>query len=328
MINKYPYTDFHELNADWLLKNQKDLDSRVARHDTDIKTVNDRIDDLKEDLKDTNDSIGNVATRVDNLSGRVEINTAYIQQNKLDIDGNREDIDKNTEEIADLTTAISKLEPLVFQNAGSHNSIYRGKNLGSQVTDKQYAEIAAGTFNDLYLGDYWIFNDKKYVIVGFNYLDSSENHVAIVSDSLYTSQFNPSGTETGYLNSLIKISNLSTALDIVKNNFGESHILTHKIYANTTNAGTFGYQDTQVDLLSAYQISSKFYSSTLYSNNIIELPICHFDVKLFESNYNYWLREAFGQTITQANFYRASYKSISSQYVNITDNVRVIFGIK
>ena len=36
-----------------------------------------------------------------------------------------------------------------------HNSYYRGKNLGSNITEAQSAAIRAGTFEDLYLGDYW-----------------------------------------------------------------------------------------------------------------------------------------------------------------------------
>ena len=39
-------------------------------------------------------------------------------------------------------------------NAGFHNSIYRGKNLGTSVSSAQYAEISAGTFKDLFIGDY------------------------------------------------------------------------------------------------------------------------------------------------------------------------------
>ena len=42
-----------------------------------------------------------------------------------------------------------------YPNAGYHNSIYRGKYLGTSVTADQWAEIAAGTFSDLYIGDYW-----------------------------------------------------------------------------------------------------------------------------------------------------------------------------
>ena len=39
------------------------------------------------------------------------------------------------------------------RNAGFHNSVYRGKYLGSSVTAEQYAQISAGTFDDLFIGD-------------------------------------------------------------------------------------------------------------------------------------------------------------------------------
>lgn len=29
MFNTYPYTDFHELNADWILSKVKELDSKI-----------------------------------------------------------------------------------------------------------------------------------------------------------------------------------------------------------------------------------------------------------------------------------------------------------
>ena len=43
----------------------------------------------------------------------------------------------------------------IFPNAGSHNGIYRGNNLGSSVTEEQWNAIQSGTFEDLYIGDYW-----------------------------------------------------------------------------------------------------------------------------------------------------------------------------
>ena len=49
----------------------------------------------------------------------------------------------------------------VADNAGAHNAIYRGKNLGSAVTAAQWATIQAGTFKNLFIGDYWTINDVK-----------------------------------------------------------------------------------------------------------------------------------------------------------------------
>ncbi len=41
--------------------------------------------------------------------------------------------------------SAAKLDTLLYNNAGAHNSIYRGKNLGTSVTSAQYAAISAGT---------------------------------------------------------------------------------------------------------------------------------------------------------------------------------------
>ena len=57
-------------------------------------------------------------------------------------------------QVKNNTDAIdARLE--IQNNAGFHNSIYRGKNLGAYVTDEQWDAIKAGTFDDLFIGDYW-----------------------------------------------------------------------------------------------------------------------------------------------------------------------------
>lgn len=49
----------------------------------------------------------------------------------------------------------TRTEILTLHNAGTHNALYRGKNLGNVFTEAQSAAIRAGTFIDLYPGDYW-----------------------------------------------------------------------------------------------------------------------------------------------------------------------------
>ena len=53
--------------------------------------------------------------------------------------------------------------------AGSRNGIYRGKYLGDSYTADQKAAIAAGTFEDLYIGDYWTIDGVNYRIAAFDY---------------------------------------------------------------------------------------------------------------------------------------------------------------
>ena len=49
------------------------------------------------------------------------------------------------------------------------NGLYRGKFLGNSLTSAQSAAIQAGTFDDLYIGDYWTINGVNYRIAAFDY---------------------------------------------------------------------------------------------------------------------------------------------------------------
>ncbi len=56
----------------------------------------------------------------------------------------------------------AKIAPLTYSSAFAHNSIYRGKNLGSSVTAEQSAATSNGTFTDIYPGDYWLIQIPAY----------------------------------------------------------------------------------------------------------------------------------------------------------------------
>jgi len=69
-------------------------------------------------------------------------------------------------EISTLLTA------LVEKNAGAHNSIYRGKDITDLFYDGTLSkQIAAGTFDDIFIGDYIIgkTSGRKYLVADINY---------------------------------------------------------------------------------------------------------------------------------------------------------------
>ena len=122
-------------------------------------------------------------------------------------------------------------------NAGAHNAIYRGKFLGEAVTAEQYAAISAGTFEDLYIGDYWTIGDVNYRIAAFDYYWNTgstkclTHHVVLVPDTaLYTARMNATATtEGGYTGSEMYLQNLEEAKTIVKGAF-PNHIMSHQLY--------------------------------------------------------------------------------------------------
>jgi hypothetical protein len=77
----------------------------------------------------------------------------------------------------------------------NHNGGIRGNNLGSSFTAEQKAAIAAGTFDDIYVGDYWEINGRKYYIIdidyylGYGYPTLTTNHhVVVYPDDILSSQ--------------------------------------------------------------------------------------------------------------------------------------------
>ena len=139
----------------------------------------------------------------------------------------------------------TKVAPLLFNNAGAHNAIYRGKNLGTSVTAAQYAAISAGTFEDLYIGDYWVINGVNWRIAAFDYYlncgDTSctKHHVVIVPDTcLYDHVMNDTNITTGgYVGSKMYTEGLEQAKTTIKAAFS-GHVLSHRVYL--TNAVTDG----------------------------------------------------------------------------------------
>lgn len=74
------------------------------------------------------------------------------------------------------------------------NSIYRGNNLGANITNQVKTSIENNSFDNLFIGDYWEVNGIKFRIAHFNYFtpyamsDRSEytsninNHIIVVPD--------------------------------------------------------------------------------------------------------------------------------------------------
>lgn len=212
--------------------------------------------------------------------------------------------------------------PPVMENAGFHNSVYRGKYLGDAVTDAQWYEIYTGRFNDLYIGDYWTINYVDYVIAAFDYYyhtdyDFDENtayvhHITLVPRyTMYEYAMNDTDTTEGaYINSKMYTEGLEQAKATINAAFGEK-ILTHRNYfQNATSDGVASagsWYDSTVDLMTEQNVyGCKIYGNclngtTLPDNNTIDksqFPLFRFEPSLIVDNnkYWYWLRDVASAT--------------------------------
>lgn len=200
---------------------------------------------------------------------------------------------------------------MVYPNAGSHNTIYRGKNLGSVVTQAQYTTIANGTFDDLFIGDYWTINNINYRIAAFDYFYNTgdtlctKHHIVIVPDQcLYNAKMNDSNTtQGGYVGSTLYRSGLTSAKSMISSAF-TNHIMRHRMYfvnAVSNNIISGGaWFDSDIDLMSEQMVYGG--SIFMFTSNGATIPpnyrVDKSQLPLFQHNHSligngsaWWLRD-------------------------------------
>lgn len=242
----------------------------------------------------------------------------------------------------------AKIAPLLFNNAGAHNAIYRGKSLGSTVTTAQYASIKAGTFDNLYIGDYWTIGGVNYRIAAFDYyLNSGDtscttHHVVIVPDTcLYNAQMHNTSsggwesgaantTAGGYVGSDMYKSNLEQAKTTIKSAFS-GHVLKHRIYLTNAvaNGRAFGgaWCDSEVDLMCEQMVyGSGIFSPVSDGSNVptnyrvekSQLPLFQHEPSRICNRATWWLRDV----ITASNFAIVTGNGYANYY-NASDSIGV-----
>lgn len=205
----------------------------------------------------------------------------------------------------------AKIAPLLFNNAGAHNAIYRGKSLGSSVTSAQYSAISAGTFDDMYIGDYWTIGGVNYRIAAFDYYlncgDTSctKHHVVLVPDTcLYNHVMNDTNITTGaYVGSKMYTEGLEQAKTTIKAAFS-GHVLSKRIYlSNATangRASAGAWCDSEVDLMCEHMVygngvfSPVSDGTTIPNNYRVEksqLPLFQHEPSRICNRVSWWLRD-------------------------------------
>lgn len=142
----------------------------------------------------------------------------------------------------------------------NHCNVFRGKNLGGGVSSAQKAAIKNGSFDNLYIGDYWTINGVTWRIADMDYFlrcgdtDFTSHHLVIVPDTpLYTGKMNETHTtEGGYVGSLMYKSGLDQAKTAIAAAFGDL-VTTHRdILCNAASNGRQsggGWFDSTVELM-------------------------------------------------------------------------------
>ena len=213
--------------------------------------------------------------------------------------------------------AAASVLAILSNGAGAHNSIYRGKNLGTSVTAAQWAAIADGSFTDLYIGDYWVIGGVNWRIAAFDYYyktgDTSctTHHVVIIPDTnLYTHAMNDTNiTNGGYIGSKMYTEGLAQAKTTINDAFGSSHILSHRQFL--VNAVINGkprdgsWYDSTVELMTEQNVyGGKIFGEgndgstipCLYTIDKSQFPLFAHDPSMISNRQWFWLRDVVSAT--------------------------------
>lgn len=234
--------------------------------------------------------------------------------------------DEGTRKVEFGDVATSLVDNL---NVINHRNIYRGKNLGTAITDEQLANIRNGSFDDLYVGDYWVDPNKEdcyweiadidlFYKVKTREINQKgsvfQHHLVIVPRyPLLKFQANTPETNGGYVNSYLNGAALLQAEKFVYGFFEEENVLSHDLYLS--NAGiewetgmvfeevklaimnflsVFGWNYT----LGGHQESKAVDNSQFALFRLKPESICYLvpDAENTDArNSRYWLRNIFGE---------------------------------
>lgn len=273
--------------------------------------------------------------------------TAYPSTKKLsDSDALLIDGSDGTRHVpgSDIPFAIADLASVYM-----HRIFFRGKNLGTSVSVEQKSAIQNGTFEDLFLGDYWEIGGVKYRIGDFDYwygtgdTETTSHHVVVMPDSnLGTAAMNGSAsTNGGYIGSAMYTANMAPAKSTITSAFG-SNVLSHREYL--INAVTSGYPsagawtDSTIELLNEPMIfGSYIYTPSgngvtnvkLYTNSATQLALFRVCPQFIckpdgATRISYWLRDVVNRT----SFVRVSnYGAPQDTSANQSYGIRPVFAI-
>lgn len=231
---------------------------------------------------------------------------------------------------------------VLYDGAGAHNAIFRGKNLGTSVTAAQYAAIAAGTFDDMYVGDYWVIGGVNWRIAAFDYYlttgDTACNthHVVIVPDtSLYSATMNDSHVTTGgYVGSKMYTENIATAKTTINTHFS-GHVMSHRLFlcnavTNGRPSGAAWSDETVVLMTECNVYGTRFFGVANDGTNIpyiydvdkSQFPLFRHRPDLQTNRQTFWLRDV----VSAANFAIADYYGFANcYYAGVSVGVRPAF---
>ena len=210
-----------------------------------------------------------------------------------------------------------------------HRNIFRGKHLGESITDEQLTAIRDGTFDGLYIGDYWEKDGTIYRIADINYWKGvgyqesvQRPHILIVPDTaLGSGQMHTSNsTSGGYKSSTMKTVRLNQIANSLPDAF-KNILISHRMFSDGT------WFTTSVDLMNEVMVHGTYIctdNSNKQTSDTQQLALFRLNPKLKNNGYNYWLRNV---ADSQSYVLVSQYGDASKDAATSTYGIRPVFAV-
>ena len=173
-----------------------------------------------------------------------------------------------------ITAKDAAIELAGLVSVANHRNIFRGKNLGASVSEAQKTAIRNGTFDDLYIGDYWVIGEVTWLIADMDYFYNTgdkaftNHHLVIIPQApLYNAAMNTENTTAGgYTGSEMYTKNLDQAKEKIKAAFGEMVKSHRDILINAVENGhPSGYiwTDSEVELMTEVMVYGTYHYAVM-----------------------------------------------------------------
>ena len=273
---------------------------------------------------------------------------------------------QNADQQAEFNAFMRDLRSIVEGQTGSllpsalgNRNAFRGKYLGSTITAEQLTAIRNGTFDDLYVGDYWECDIyglmRKFRIVDINYwlntgsgTKCTTNHIVVMPDEPIGSHLymHDTNADIDYCNSnvrnkLLTDTTVNNTRDIISSWLGTKFndiVLSHKEYLiNSVSNGipaTGSWCDSTIELPSEIMMyGTRIYSPgnlnttvpCLYTNSRTQLSLFRLAPQYIQpGNAYFWLRDVVDNTRYAAvgSDGEASWRKVAKEA-----GIRPVFGI-
>ncbi len=212
-----------------------------------------------------------------------------------------------------------------------HRNIFRGQYLGESITEEQRIAIREGSFQNLYVGDYWEINGVKYRIADINYwrnvgYPESEKlqkpHILIVPDTILGSgqMHTSNSTSGGYKSSTMKNARLNQIANSLPDAF-KNILISHRMFSDGA------WINASVDLMNEVMVHGTYIctdNSNKQTSDTQQLALFGLVPELKTIGVNYWLRNVAGsQTYTLVS----QYGDASTDAATSTYGIRPVFAV-